>query len=188
MNQKPETDTADIERLLTQMSTNNTLDVELNDADIDLLLASAPSINIAEKYSSQALHKMQMAQLKRQQHLPSYTLGQLIAKARSSNGLTLSQLEQATSVSSGELEALESGIWSVEQIVQKFPAVIMGRILTSLQIAVQEFSDELTEIANGELLKASQSKAYARSHRNSSANSSRLIKIVAEYIGELERL
>jgi transcriptional regulator with XRE-family HTH domain len=188
MNQKHEMSAAEIERLLIEMAANNTLDVDLNDTEIDLLMMNTPPVNRAEQLTAQALLKMQAAQRKREQRLPSFDLGQYLANARLSAGLTVSQVAKEVSISTNELETLESGTWSIEQIIQKFPSNVMVRILAAIQLAIQDFSDELTEAVNKSLPKFTQSTAYARSRRSLSTNSAQLIEAVAEYINELQRL
>lgn len=188
MNQKPEMNAAEIERLLIEMSANNTLDVDLTDVEIDLLLMNSPAVNRAEQITAQALLKMQAAQRKREQRLPSFALGQYLANARLSIGLTVPQVAKEAAISTNELETLESGTWSIDQIMQKLPSNVMVRILAAIQLAVQDFSDELTEIANKSSLRFTQSTAYARSRHSSNANSAQLIEAVAEYISELQHL
>lgn len=188
MNQKPEMSSAEIEWLLIEMSANNTLDVDLTDVEIDLLLMNTPSLNRAEQLTAQAVLKMQAAQHKREQRLPSFALGQYLASARLSAGLTVPQVAKEASISTNELETLESGIWSIDQIIQKLPSNVMVRILATIRLAVQDFSDELTEVANKSSLKLSQSTAYARSSQSSGTNSVRLIESLADYISELQQL
>ncbi len=188
MNQKPEMNSAEIERLLAAMSANNTLDIELTDVELDLLLANAPSVNHAEHLTTRALLKMQEAQHKREQRLPTFALGQYLAYARLSAGLTQSQVANQAAVPDQALEGLESGSWAIDQIIRQFPANIMVRILAATRIVVQDFSDELSDLANEASLKLTQSSAYARSRQSSNSRSADLIAKVAEYISEMQRL
>lgn len=188
MSQKPEMNSAEIERLLVAMSANNTLDIELTDIELDLLLANAQSVNHAEHLTTRALLKMQEAQHKREQRLPTFALGQYLANARVSAGLTQSQVADRAAVPNNELQALEGGSWAIDQIIRQFPANVMIRILAATRIAVQDFSGELSELANAASVKLAQSSAYARSRQLSTAKSAQLIADVAEYISELQRL
>ncbi|MBZ0283721.1 MAG: helix-turn-helix domain-containing protein [Anaerolineae bacterium] len=188
MNQKPEMTAAEIEQLLAKMSANNTLDAALTDDDIELLLTHTQSENRAAQLAPQAVLKMQAAQRKREQRLPTFGLGQYLANARLATGLTVSQVAEEASISISELETLENGIWSIDQIIQKFPSKLMVRILATIQLAIQDFSDELVEFANKASLKANQSAAYARSHQSLNTNARSLIEAVAEYTNELHRL
>lgn len=188
MNQRSEISSAEIERLLMDMVESHTLHVELTDTDIDLLLASTPSTNQAEQFTEQALLKMQAAQRRREQKFPSFALGQQLANARLRTGLTLSQVAGQTSVSSTELEELEKGTWSVEQIMQKFSTKIMVRVLDTIHMAVWDFSDELLELTNTTSLKFTQSTISARSRHFQNTNSTHLIDKVTDYISEMQRL
>lgn len=188
MSQKPEMSSAEIERLLVAMSANNTLDVELTDVELDLLLANAQAVKQAEQLTTRALLKMQEAQHKREQRLPTFALGQYLANARVAAGLTQSQVADQAAVPNNELQAFESGVWAIDQIIRQFPANVMVRILVATRVAVQDFSDELSELANAASLKLTQSSAYARSRQSSNAKSAQLIADVAEYISELQRL
>ncbi len=124
----------------------------------------------------------------REQQLPTFALGQYLANTRLSAGLTQSQVADQAVVPAHALKGLESGSWTIDQIIRQLPANIMVRILAATRIAVEDFSDELSELANEVSLKLTQSSAYARSHQSSNSRSADLIAKVAEYISEMQRL
>ncbi|MBZ0317136.1 MAG: helix-turn-helix domain-containing protein [Anaerolineae bacterium] len=188
MNQKPEMSSTEIEQLLISMATNNTLDVDLSDAEIDLLVMNIPSVNRAEQLGTQALLKMQAAQRKREQRLPSFALGQFLADARLAMGLTVHQVAKEVAISTSEIEALESGTWFVDQIIQKFPSKVMVRLLRVIKLTVEDFADKLIEVTNKASLKFNQSTVYARSGKALNSKSVQMIEVVTEYIGELQHL
>jgi hypothetical protein len=183
MNQKPEMSDAEIEQLLLRMADSNTLNIDLTDAEIDSLLLTEP-IDQAEQLSERAVLKMQEAQRKREQRLPSFVLGQSLAYARLITGLTVPEVAKKAAISATDLENLESGIWSVEQIIRKFPSVVMARILTVVKVAVQDFGDELAETAD----KSSSKFAHAWSRVNEKFNSDQTMEAVIKYVTELQEL
>ncbi len=188
MNQKPEMNAAEIERLLISMSASNTLNVEMTDADFDMLVSHVSSAKQAELSAARAMAKMEEAQHKREQRLPTFMLAQYIAKARLSSNLTLAQVADQAEVTENAIDELERGSWTIVQVIQQFPPQTMIRILTAIRVAVQDFSDELADLANNASLKLAQSSVYARSRPSLNTKSAHLEADVARYIDELQRL
>jgi transcriptional regulator with XRE-family HTH domain len=136
-----------MDKLLHKLGGQGVLDIELNEEDLDRLLAAAPRVSLSISFSKRAQAAMTDAQNRRERRDPAIGLGRAVGRARSRTGLGLAELADQARVSVRSLEALEAGQLSVGQILRHFPPAAVTQMLEAIGLAIDEFTDWLMDLA-----------------------------------------
>ena len=176
-----------IDELLCELGSKGILDLELDEGDLDRLLAAAPQVLLSVSFNQRAQAAMADAQSEREKRDPAITLGAAVGRARIQAGLGLAETAGQVGVSSRSLEALEVGQLSARQIMRNFPPAVATQLLASIRLAVDEFTRRLMDLAatGGKVPMAV--SARTTDHRRQQ-DTAALIMEVADYVATLQRM
>lgn len=176
-----------IDRLLRELGSRGMLDMELNEGDLDLLLAAAPPVSLSAGFDQRAQAAMADAQGRREKRDPAIALGAVVGRARIQVGLGLAEMAGQIGVSSRLLEALEVGQLSARQIMRNFPPAVATQLLASIRLAVDEFTRRLMDLAATDGKVPMAVSARTTDHRRQQ-DTAALVMEVADYMAALQRM
>ncbi len=176
-----------VDSLLRELGNRGMLDTELNEDDLDLLLAAAPPVSLSTGFDQRARTAIADAQSGREKRNPAVALGTVVARARSQAGLELAEAAGKAGVSAKLLEALEIGQLSARQILRNFPPAVAVQLLAAVELAVHEFTSRLMDLAatGG---RVPMTVATRTTNHRRQRDTAALVMKVADYVAVLQRM
>lgn len=177
-------DDESMDRLLMDLVKQGQLRLEVDEQEIDMILSNTNPVQLSEHFSDRALAAVQAAQKKRAATLPTAEIGTQIATARVEKGLAVVELAEHLGLTSEELEKLERGELSVQEMMHIFAPQIMVKLIEAVRIPLGDLTEKLMSLTR---VMPKTAQAAARTYRRLSSTN-QLVEQLAEYVDSIERL
>lgn len=176
-----------LEQLLRQLTNNGTISFDSEDEIEEVLGATVP-LQLSSEFTRRALAAIKAGQARRAAQLPTFELGQKILETRQRRDLLVEDVAKTSSIPTDTLERLEQGVLSIVQLMRQIPPVSMRQILNTIGLDIDEFADELMNIATNSANRMGRVLFSTRIQQRAQNDVDRLTEEVAAYIEQIEAL